>query len=221
MNTVPPSGIPGYDVFSSGSQDFIGANDAPNLSKAKDLLARGGWNPSTTLNMIYATDSGSAADIAQAIQSNFAKIGVKIKLTGVAGDVIFTPGYAISPVDKKNDLILSGWIQDYSDAQDWYQLFTCANVVAGNNPANYCNAGYDKIYNEALNTVDNNARYDIYKQLEAKLTGPSGDMPAAPLYQPTNDTVVATYVKDHGSAFTLSPSGLIYYEGLSVTAGKK
>ena len=37
----------------------------------------------------------------------------------------------------------------------------------------------------------------------------------------TNDTIVATYVKQGGKKFALTPSGLIYYDDLSITADKK
>lgn len=220
MNTVTPSGIPGYDVFSEGSQDFVGAEDGPDLDKAKNLLEEGGWNDSDSLNVVYDTTSGNAQQVAEQIQSDWGKIGVKANLKPTASDVISSPGYGISPVDKKVDVILQGWVQDYLDGQDWYQLWTCANVDKGLNASNYCSDEYDQIYGEALKTVNADDRFELYKQLEAKLTGPDGDMPTIPLYQPTNDTVVQTYVKQDGKAYKLASSGLIYYDNLSLTSDK-
>jgi ABC-type oligopeptide transport system substrate-binding subunit len=135
--------------------------------------------------------------------------------------VLATVGLGYSPVGKKVDVVLQGWIQDYLDAQDWYQLFICDNVDAGLNSSNYCSEEFDQIYQEALKTVDPDARFEIYKELEAKLTGPDGDMPAAPLYQPTNDTVVQTYVTQGGEPFELTSTGLLYYENLAITNDKK
>ena len=221
MNTVVPSGLPGYDVIEQGAQNFVGAEDGPDVSKAKGLLEEGGWDEKTSLNIVFSSDSGNAPQIAEQIQSDLAKIGVTVKLAPVSGDVMSSAGYGISPVDKKNDLLLQGWIQDYVDAQDWYQLFTCSNVDAGLNAANFCDDEYDKIYEEALVTVDAEKRYDVYKKLEARLTGPDGLMPVAPIYQPTNDTVVATYVKQDGKKYELTPSALLYWENLSITADKK
>ena len=221
MDTVVPSGLPGYDTISQGAQNFIGAADGPDVSKAKGLLEEGGWDEKNTLNIVFSSDSGTAPQIAEQIQSDLGKIGVKVKLAPVSGDVMSSAGYGISPVDKKNDLILQGWVQDYVDAQDWYQLFTCANVDAGLNDSNFCDPEYDKIYDRALTTVDSDKRFEVYKELEARLTGPDGMMPVAPIYQPTNDTIVATYVKQDGKKYQLTPSGLMYWENLAITADKK
>ncbi|MCW2920226.1 MAG: oligopeptide transporter, periplasmic oligopeptide-binding protein [Thermoleophilia bacterium] len=221
MNTVAPDGIPGFDVFSQGAQEFIGAEEGPDVDKAKGLLEEAGWDEKETLDVYFSSDSGNAPQIAEQMQSDWAKIGVKVKLNPTPGDVLATVGLGYSPVGKKVDVVLQGWIQDYLDAQDWYQLFTCDNVAAGLNSSNYCSEDFDKIYEEALKTVDPDARFEIYKELEAKLTGPDGDMPAAPLYQPTNDTVAATYVLQGGKPFELTSTGLLYYENLAISADKK
>jgi oligopeptide transport system substrate-binding protein len=221
MNTVTPEGIPGYDVFSEGAQDFIGAEEGPDLEKAQDLLDEAGWDENEALDLYFSSDSGNAPQIAEQIQSDWGKIGVKVNLKPTPGDVLATVGIGYSPVGEKVDVVLQGWIQDYLDAQDWYQLFTCDNVEAGLNSSNYCSEEFDEIYAEALETVDPDARFEIYRELEAKLTGPDGDMPAAPLYQPTNDTIVATYVLQDGEPFELTSTGLLYYEDLAISADKE
>lgn len=216
MNTVTPSGIPGYDIMAEGAQGFIGAEEGPDLDKAKSLLEEGGWDEKDSLNIGYSSDSGNAPATAEQIQSDFAKIGVKVNLKPTAGDVLSSVGYGISPVDPKVDLLLQGWVADYLDGQNYYQLFTCSNIDVGLNAANYCDEDFDKLYETALTTVDADARFDIYKQLEAKLTGPDGDMPVAPLYQPTNDTIVATNIRDNGEKFEIASTGLFYWDGISI-----
>ncbi|MCW2960873.1 MAG: oppA 3 [Thermoleophilia bacterium] len=220
MNTITPSGIPNYDVMAQGSQDFIGAEDGPNIDKAKGLLEEGGWDANDTIDVYFSSDSGSATQVAEQMQSDLAKIGVKLELKPTSGDVLSTVGFGISPVKESVNIVLQGWVADYLDGQNYYQLFTCDAVDVGLNTANYCSEDYDKLYAEALKTVDADDRAQIYKELEAKLTGPDGDMPAAPLYQPTNDTVVATYVKQGGEKFKIASTGLIYYDDLSITADK-
>jgi oligopeptide transport system substrate-binding protein len=221
MNTIIPSGLPGFDTISEGAQEFIGADQAPQVDKAKSLLEEAGWDDKKSLDMYFASDSTSAPDIAQEIQSDLGKIGVKLNLHPTGSDVLGAVGYGISPVDAKVDMIAQGWVADYLDAQDYYQLFTCDAIDGGLNSANYCSKDFDQLYGEALKTVDTDARYDLYKQLEAKLTGPDGDMPAAPLYQPTNDMLVQTYVKQDGKAYKLNTTGIVYWDDLSITEGKK
>lgn len=212
-NTVVPGSVPGGDVWSEGAQDFLSKSGEPSVDTAKQLLEEGGWDESEVLSLYYNTDSGNGKAIAEQIQSNLADVGVKVELTGLGSDTFSTAGIGISPVDKKVDLLLQGWIQDYLDAQDWYQLWYSKNVEAGLNNSNYESDEYDEIYDEAVKTVDNDARYDLYKELEAKLTGPDGDMPAAPLYVQADATLVQPTVK----GFELLPSGIIYWEKISKT----
>ncbi|MEO6867917.1 MAG: peptide ABC transporter substrate-binding protein, partial [Gaiellales bacterium] len=163
--TIVPSGIPGYDVMESGAQDFIDPENGPQVDKAKQLLEEGGWDKKQTLKIYYSSDSGNAQGNAEQIQSDWADIGVKAELKPTSGDVLSTQGYGISPVKPEVDVLLQGWVQDYLDGQNWYQLFTCANVDAGLNGSNFCDKEYDELYKEALTTVDNDACYEIYKQL--------------------------------------------------------
>jgi ABC-type transport system substrate-binding protein len=212
-NTLVPPAVPGSHVWAEGAQDFLSPSGEPSVDKAKSLLEEAGWDESEELSLYYNADSGNGKPIAEQLQSNLADVGVKVKIEGISQDTLSTVGYGISPTSAKVDMILQGWIQDYLDAQDWYQLWYSKNVEAGLNTSNYKSEEYDKIYEEAIKTVDNDARYELYKELEAKLTGPEGDMPAAPLYVEADATLVADNVK----GFDLIPSGIIYWEDVSIT----
>lgn len=215
--TIVPPAVPGADVWSEGAQDFIGEDGEPDVDKAKELLDEAGWDEKEKLSLYYISDSGNSPAIAEQIQSNLAEVGVTVELKPTNGDTFSTVGIGISPVEPKVDLMLQGWIQDYLDAQDWYQLFYSDNIEAGLNNSNYSSEEFDELYEEALETVDNDARYEIYKQLEAKLTGPDGDMPAAPLYVQADATLVQKWVE----GMELIPSGIIYWENIRITDEKK
>jgi oligopeptide transport system substrate-binding protein len=212
QGVVPPA-VPGFDVWGEGSQDFLAADGEPDVDTAKSMLEEAGWNEDEVLTMIYSNDGGNGQAIAELVQSNLADVGVKVELQGQPGDVLFTQGNGISPTKPSVDIVMLGWIQDYLDAQDWYQLWWSGNIEEGLNSSNYASDEYDEIYEEAIVTVDNDARYELYKQLEAKLTGPDGDMPAAPLYVQADATLVQPWVE----GFSLIPSGIIYWEDVSVT----
>lgn len=211
-NVVVPPSVPGFDVWGEGAQDFLAEDGAADVDKARDLLEEGGFDESETLTLYYATDSSSAGQTAEQIQANLAEVGVKVELKPTSGDVFSTEGIGISPTDAKVDLVLQGWIQDYLDAQDWYQLWYGKNIASGLNNSNYDSEEYDRIYEEAIKTVDPDARFELYKELEAKLTGPEGDMPAVPLYVQADATLVQPWVND----MELTPSGVIYWERISV-----
>jgi oligopeptide transport system substrate-binding protein len=216
-NTIPPPAVPGSDVWAEGSQDFLAADGSPDVDMAREMLKEAGWDEDTELNMIFSNDGGNGQAIAEQVQANLAEVGVKVKLSGMGSDVFFTTGNAISPIKDSVDIIMLGWIQDYLDAQNWYQLWVSDNVDAGLNSSNYESDEYDEIYAEAIKVVDDDARFELYKELEAKLTGPEGDMPAAPLYVQADATLVQPWVQD----FELIPSGILYWENLSITDDKE
>lgn len=215
-NIIVPPAVPGSEVWAEGAQDFLSTDGEPNVELARDLLEEANWDEKETLSLFYVSDSGNAAAIAEQIQSNLEEVGVKVELKPTAGDVFSTVGYGISPVKSEVDLLLQGWIQDYLDAQDWYQLFYSENIEAGLNGSNYASEEFDQIYEEAITTVENEDRYELYKQLEAQLTGPEGDMPAAPLYVQADATLVQPWVE----GFDLIPSGILYWEDVSITDEK-
>ena len=203
--------LPGYDTIKEGTQDFLGDSE-PNIDKAKELLKQGGWKNGTELTFYYDVASPSASVIAQSIQSDLAKVDVKVKPVPIPDAVWYEPGIGLSPISKKVDMQLSGWVADYFDAQDYYQLFTCDAIADQINAANFCDSDFDTLYTEALGTIDDDARFGIYRQLESMLTGPDGMLPALPLYQPKETELVQTWVKGYKKI----PSGWVFYDGISI-----
>ena len=76
--------------------------------------------------------------------------------------------------ERAVDVYRIGWIGDYVDAINFLELWTCDS---GNNNTNYCDKEYDALVEEARQTPDNAARYEIYDQLEENLFGPDGELP--------------------------------------------
>ncbi len=70
----------------------------------------------------------------------------------------------------------SGWGPDYNDPMTFLDVFETGN---GNNHTGYSSKAYDDLLNQARNTKDRDARYDIYFQMEKLLMT---DMPIAPVY---------------------------------------
>lgn len=212
LNTIIPTNMPGYDVIKEGAQDFIGAGEKPDLDKAKQLLSEGGWKEGTSLSMYFNSESATAPLIAQSMQSDWAKIGVNLKLVPTPSAQLQEAGIGSSPIDSKVDITMTGWSQDYPDAQDFYQFFQTASIKGGLNNANWSSPDFDKAYNQAITTQDTDARTEQYKNLEAMLTGPDGAMPNAPLYQPTDITLVQDWVK----GIELTPGGIQYFDPVKI-----
>ena len=97
------------------------------------------------------------------------------------------------PPNRSVDVYRLGWVGDYVDAMNFLELWTCDS---GNNNTNYCNEEYDRLVDEARKTPDNDARYELYGQLEEILFGPEGDVPFAPIYYYTNTALVDESIMD-------------------------
>jgi peptide/nickel transport system substrate-binding protein len=105
----------------NGSQDLPkNYNPYPyNPSKAKSMLATAGYANKLSLTLLYNAESSSEPKIAQTLQSDLGKIGVKIKLLAVPSADLFGK-YFTQPTPAKQgawDIGLSGWSPDwYGDA---------------------------------------------------------------------------------------------------------
>ncbi len=69
----------------------------------------------------------------------------------------------------------------------------------------------DKLFAKARATPDEDERFELYEQLEAKLTGPEGDFPVIPIHWPAFNTLRKTYVQGW------EPSTLDYYDFTKVS----
>jgi oligopeptide transport system substrate-binding protein len=166
-----PKGMPGFDT--------IATTDLPTgsegMDKAKDLMKKVA-SPKKNVNL-FINDAPGHKEIAVAVQSFWKDLGITttIKQQEWAQFLEFLG----PPPDKSVDVYRSGWIGDFVDDINFLELWTCDS---GNNNTNFCDPAYDKLVTKAKQTPDDSARYQIYKQLEDKLTGPDGAMPVAPIY---------------------------------------
>ncbi len=109
------------------------------------------------------------------------------------------------PPNSDVDVYRLGWIGDFVDAINFLDLWTCKS---GNNNTNFCDKEYDAAIEEAKNTLDNDARYEVYGQAEEILGGPEGQMPVMPIYWYTYPTLEKLSVKDTFSVNLLNQTDL-------------
>jgi oligopeptide transport system substrate-binding protein len=167
-----PEGMPGFDTINPDSPWLPENGD---IEQAKTLMDQV-QNPKKDVNILL-NDSPGHREIAVAIQSYWKELGINstIKQQEWAQFLEFIG----PPPDKSVDAYRYGWIGDYVDAMNFLELWTCDS---GNNSTNYCDPEYDKLVDEARKTPDNDARYDLYAQMEEKLLGEEGAVPMSPIY---------------------------------------
>jgi oligopeptide transport system substrate-binding protein len=181
-----PQGMPGFDTIHPESEWLPAEGD---LERAKELMNQV-QNPKKNITLLL-NDSPGHREIAVAVQAAWKELGltVSIKQQEWAQFLEFIG----PPPDKSVDVFRLGWIGDFVDAINFLEMWTCES---GNNSTNYCNEEYDRLVEEARTTEDNDARYEIYAQLEQILYGPEGDVPVAPIYWYTYVEQENTNIKD-------------------------
>ena len=137
---LPPL-MPGYN------KDYRGYPYDPE--GARRLLAEAGY-PNGFSTVLYAMNTDPNPRIAQAIQQDLARIGVRVELRTLAQSSVIeaagTPGGA--------PLVWSGgmaWIADYPDPGNFYwPILSCASAVPGGwNWAWYCNPQLEEMARRA------------------------------------------------------------------------
>jgi oligopeptide transport system substrate-binding protein len=179
-----PQGMPGFDVI---RQDFLPPR--ANVEKARDYMARA-MNPKTSITLYY-NDSPGHKEIAVAVQAMWKELGIDTTLR--AQEFAQYLEFLGPPPNDAVDAYRLGWIGDYVDPMNFLELWTCDS---GNNNTGFCNAEYDGLIRQARDTPDEDDRYELYRQAEAMLSGPEGELPIIPIYWYTYVNLERESVKD-------------------------
>ena len=166
---IPP-GMPGFDTITG---DLLQPD--VELEKARAYMRRA-VHPKRTVTL-YVNDAPDVKRTTALAREAWAKLGIETRIKVLEwGQFLEAMG---PPPDKAVDVVQIGWLGDYVDPSTFFELVRCGSA---NNWWNFCDKPYDRLLNEARRTPDNNARYQIYAQLEARLTGRNGLMPVAPIH---------------------------------------
>jgi len=189
---MSPKGISGFDVINPNSPWTPAAGD---LTQAKDQLSQA-QNPKTSINLFF-NDAPGHKEIATAVQAQWSELGIKSTLKQQEWAQYLE--FLGPPPNSAVDVYRLGWIYDFPDAINGLELWTCDS---GNNNTNYCDKDFDALVAKAKQTPDDQARYQIYAQLEQILFGPDGAMPIIPIYWYTYPNLEKLSIKD---TFFISP----------------
>ncbi|GAB4087833.1 ABC transporter substrate-binding protein [Hydrogenophaga soli] len=152
-NPMPPS-LYGYD---KGLK-----NPAYNPEEAKKLLAKAGLPDGFELNLwampVQRPYNPNAKLMAEMIQSDWAKIGVKAKI------VSYEWGEYIKRMKNgEHDSGMMGWTGDFASPDNFLSLLICSSV-GGNNYARYCSKDFDALVLKARGVRDEAERAKLYTQ---------------------------------------------------------
>lgn len=150
--------------------------------------------PGRTLTLAFTTQDPHAKTVATAIGVAFAQLGARVRLVPLSTRAALLARVG-PPISPGIDLALLGWSGEFFDAYNFFDQFTCAS---GLNVAGWCDPTFDALMTQAVRTLDNGARRALERRLEAKLTGPDGAFPAAPLYTVTDRVLLRSGLTGFG-----------------------
>ncbi len=172
VNLLAPS-LPSYD---QEIQDY-----AYDLDAAKKLLADAGYPNGFKTDFLampvprpYMPDGRK---IAEALQADFAKIGVQTNIISYEWAV-----YLDKMKKGEYPVGLIGWTGDYGDASNFLNVLLNGANIPGNNYSRYNNPEVNKLLGEAQTVTDEAQRNELYKQAQVII---HNDLPVAPLVHST------------------------------------
>ena len=182
-----PDGMPGFDeIVGEGSPWTPEEGD---IEKAKAEMAKA-KNPVKNVT-VFTNESPPNEDVAVALQSMWKELGIESTIRVMEWQQYLE--MLGPPAPNSVDLYRLGWVGDFVDDINFLELWTCES---GNNNSGFCDKEYDALVAKAKATPDNAERFEIYRQLEEKLTGEDGALPIIPLWSGTYNNLERETVKE-------------------------
>lgn len=163
--------------------------------KAKELLAEAGY-PDGFDTTIWTNDSPVREKIAEVVQEQLREVGVNVDI-----EVVEWASYLDRTSAGEHDMFILGWVAVTGDADyGLYALFHSSQHGSPGNRTFYDNPEVDKLLEEGRVSIDENERYEIYKEAQNIIVE---EAPELFLYFEDQNAGVQKYIE----GFNLSPAG--------------
>jgi ABC-type transport system substrate-binding protein len=157
LNSLVPYDLPGAE------RDTAAAGRAYDVAAAKKLLAQAGYPDGKGLAPLTVSYGGTSADTRTGfdfMKAKFAAAGVQLK-----GDFTDFPTFLRNLERGNTQIYASGWVADYPDAENFYQLLYSKNRAPGPNRGSFSNEAYDKAYEASRTMANGPERYALFKNM--------------------------------------------------------
>ena len=163
-----PKGMPSFDAQKVKGYYY-------NPEKAKDLLKLSGYPAGEGLPTISIATTAMYQYLCEYIQHELNDLGMSVEI-----DVIDEAAFREMVAQSKLPAFTKSWIADYPDAENFLTLFHSNNFCPqGPNYTHFSNYEFDKLYEMALDEIDDSLRYGYYQQMDQLIIE---DAPVVPLY---------------------------------------
>ncbi|MGH3567065.1 MAG: ABC transporter substrate-binding protein [Pseudonocardia sp.] len=190
-NLLPPV-IPGAERF----DPYPTPDNAGDVAKAKDELARCGQPNGFTTGISYRAERPKEKATAEALQQSLAKAGINLEIKPYPSGDYFTlyagnPGFV-----KANNLglLVFGWGADWPDGYGFFAQIADSRVIreAGNTNLGIKDPAIDRLIDQALITTDTPAREQLWVDVDKLVMEDAFVLPGiwakGLLYRPPNLT---------------------------------
>ncbi len=190
VNTIPSS-FKGHDEAGPSPYARLDLELAKKkIEDAKKELVEAGvikpGDPIPQLTLDLGDRDESFRRMGTFAQKQFAQIGVNLKI-----ELNDWPTLQQKVNTKQAQIYSMGWQADYPDAENFLQLYYSPNIKRGTNNTNYANPEFDRLYEKAATTVDENERVKLYVEMTKML---NEDCPALLLSEPVIFTLIYDWV---------------------------
>jgi peptide/nickel transport system substrate-binding protein len=197
---ILPPGFPSYVPYCPYTADPGEVWSAPDLDKAKALVAESGTAGQEL--RIVSEDTVVSRAIGVYLQDVLNSLGYKASVTPISQNIQFT---YIQNTNNNVQISISQWFQDYPSPSNFLEvLFSCASFTPGSdasvNISGFCDAGVDAMMTEAKNAsiTDPAKAAEIWTDVDKAVTDKA---PVAVLFTPKRVDFISKRVKN----FTFSP----------------
>ena len=183
-------------------------NAAYNPEMAKELLKKAGVAEGTEITLwampVQRPYNPNAKLMAEMIQADWAKIGIKGKIT------TYEWGEYLKRMKAgEHDTGLIGWTGDYASPDNFMGVLLTCEAVGGSNYARYCSKDFDALTLKARNSLDQKERTNLYMKAQEVF---KKDLPWSTIAHST----VNQPMRKELNGFMISPFGDYNFEGVSV-----
>ncbi len=142
--------------------------------------------------------------MAEMIQSDWAKIGVKAKI------VTYEWGEYLRRSKKgEHDTLLIGGISDNGDPDNWLGTTLSCHAVGSANYTRWCLKSFDHLIQQATQMTDITERVPLYLQAQKIF---KHEQPLTPIAYPT----LYQFINKNVTGFRIHPFGLTTFHGVSL-----
>ena len=177
-----------YDL--PGSERETGAvARAHDVAAARKLLAQAGFPEGrglAPLTISFFETNTTTHNEFDLLKSQFAAIGVTVK-----GQFMDQPTFTKAAENGNFQIGSYGWVADYPDAEDFYQLNYGRNVPPGSNWSGYANPAYDKAYEASRFMPNGPERLAWFRAMNALI---QDDVPMILVFAPLKVGVTQNWI---------------------------